>query len=34
MSGSLSAEDMDDIDFQRKEWVIERVGWVLMALFL
>ena len=34
MASSLSVRDMDDIGFQRKEWAVERVGWVLMAAFL
>lgn len=34
MSGSLTAKDMDDIGFQRKEWVGERIGWAFMGMVL
>lgn len=34
MAQPLSARDLDDIGFQRKEWWAQRVGLVLLAVFL
>lgn len=34
MAGPLSVRDIDDIGFQRKEWTVQRVGWVLVGLLL
>ena len=34
MAGPLSVRDIDDIGFQRKEWAVQRVGWVLVALLV
>lgn len=34
MARNLSLHDLEDVDFQRREWVVERIAWVLIALFL
>lgn len=34
MSTPLSLHDVDGIEFQRKEWVFQRIGWAAIALFL
>lgn len=34
MAEPLTVRDMDDIEFQRKEWIVERVGWVALLAFL
>lgn len=34
MAGDLSIHDLDAKDFQRREWRVERVGWVVIALLL
>jgi hypothetical protein len=31
---SLSVRDMDDIDFQRREWRFQRAGWGLLTLLI
>lgn len=30
MAGSLDIHDIDDIDFQRRDWVVQRVSWVVL----
>lgn len=32
MAGPLTVRDIEDIGFQRKEWLVQRVAWVLLAL--
>lgn len=34
MAGRLSVRDIDDIDFQRKEWAVQRAGWSLVGLLV
>jgi hypothetical protein len=34
VTDSLSVRDIDAGDFQRREWVVERVGWVVLILVL
>lgn len=34
MAGRLSVRDIDDIDFQRREWTAQRVGWALVGLLV
>lgn len=31
MSGPMTLRDVDEIGFQRKEWVVQRVAWAVMA---
>lgn len=34
MPGTMSVRDVDEIGFQRREWVVERVWWAVLALLL
>lgn len=34
MAKALHVEDIDSIDFQRREWAVQRAGWVALGLFL
>lgn len=34
MTQPLSVRDIEDPDFQRREWTVLRVGWLLLALLL
>lgn len=34
MAGPLTVRDMDDIEFQRKEWLVERAGWAVLGALL
>ncbi len=31
---SLHVRDMDGIEFERKEWVVQRIGWVVISLLI
>lgn len=34
VAGNLSVHDLEDADFQRREWLVERFAWVAIAVFL